>query len=177
MVRILSDFFLRYKLNKKLKSLTSVSKKDLNTFKTMAVLIPQAYEIDEQLFLSLSKAFKISNQNITIVVFSQRKIEEQSGKIQRRINCSDDAVGFWGNIDEEIALLFQQEFDLLINYFDKKTLLPSFVSAHCQAKVRLGFSNSNHALNDLMFAIDPKETKLFLSESTRYLKTILKKVK
>jgi hypothetical protein len=177
MVRILSDFVLQFKLNRKLKSLTSISKKHLIQFKTVVVLIPESYEIDEQLFLSLSKAFKISNQNITIVVFSQRKIEEQKVKIKNRINCSRDAIGFWGNINGELSLLFQQEFDLLINYFDDKPLLPSFISAHCQAKVRLGFSKSNHALNDLMLAINPQETKLFLSESTRYLKTILKKVK
>ena len=108
MVRILSDFVLQFKLNRKLKSLTSISKKHLTQFKTVVVLIPESYEIDEQLFLSLSKAFKISNQNITIVVFSQRKIEEQKVKIKNRINCSRDAIGFWGNINGELSLLFQQ---------------------------------------------------------------------
>jgi len=91
------------------------------------------------------------------------------------MNFSRDDISFWGNVNQEFTSLFQQEFDLIVNYFDDKALIPSFVSAFCNAKVRLGFSNSNHALNDLMLTINPKETELFLSESTRYLKTILKK--
>ena len=67
-------------------------------------------------------------------------------------------------------------FDLLINYFDEQKLLPSYVSTFCKAKVRLGFSNANHKLNDLILAINPKETELFLSNASKYLKTILKKV-
>ena len=175
MIKFLSDFVIGYKLKKKLNSLAFVSKENLNQFKTMAVLIAQNHEIDDEIFLTLSRAFKIPYQNITIVVFSSKKKEELSTRIKNRMNFSRDDISFWGNVNQEFTSLFQQEFDLIVNYFDDKALIPSFVSAFCNAKVRLGFSNSNHALNDLMLTINPKETELFLSESTRYLKTILKK--
>jgi len=73
MVKFLSNFVIGYKLKKKLKSLAFVSKENLNQFKTMAVLIAQNHEIDDEIFLTLSRAFKIPYQNITIVVFSSKK--------------------------------------------------------------------------------------------------------
>ena len=54
MVRILSNYILRYRLEKQLNSLSSVSKKNLKQFKTMIVLLPQEYEVNEQLFLTFS---------------------------------------------------------------------------------------------------------------------------
>ena len=59
MVRILSNYILRYRLEKQLNSLSSVSKKNLKQFKTMIVLLPQEYEVNEQLFLTFSEEFKI----------------------------------------------------------------------------------------------------------------------
>lgn len=176
MVRILSNYILRYRLEKQLNSLSSVSKKNLKQFKTMIVLLPQEYEVNEQLFLTFSEEFKISIQNITLVVFSQNDSKAENMMITNRVYCSSNAVGFWGNINQDLTSLFQDEFDLLINYFDEQKLLPSYVSTFCKAKVRLGFSNANHKLNDLILAINPKETELFLSNASKYLKIILKKV-
>jgi hypothetical protein len=53
-------------------------------------------------------------------------------------------------------------------------LLPSYVSSLCKAKFRLGFSNADHTLNDLILTINPKDVDLFLSESIKYLRTIIK---
>lgn len=84
MVRILSNYILRYRLEKQLNSLSSVSKKNLKQFKTMIVLLPQEYEVNEQLFLTFSEEFKISIQNITLVVFSQNDSKAENMMITNR---------------------------------------------------------------------------------------------
>jgi len=124
MVKFLSDFVIGYKLKKKLKSLAFVSKENLNQFKTMAVLIAQNHEIDDEIFLTLSRAFKIPYQNITIVVFSSKKKEELSTRIKNRMNFSRDDISFWGNVNQEFTSLFQQEFDLILIILMTKLLFP-----------------------------------------------------
>jgi hypothetical protein len=47
------------------------------------------------------------------------------------------------------------------------------VSASFQSKLRVGFSKSNHQINDLILDIDPKQHKLFLKETKVYLNALL----
>jgi hypothetical protein len=174
MFRFLSDFVLRYRLNKNLKQLAGVSKERFTHFKNIIILIPQEYEIEDQLFLKLSKELKVHKQDISIVQFGKNDVSEVSGKMIYKMNFSKKAISFWGVLNDDHVLFFDKKFDLLINYFDDKTLLPSYVSSLCKAKFRLGFSNADHTLNDLILTINPKDVDLFLSESIKYLRTIIK---
>jgi hypothetical protein len=69
---------------------------------------------------------------------------------------------------------FNTKFDLLINYFSIKAVFPELISLNCSASLRLGFSQANHEINDVILDIDPSETNLFLNESTNYLNAFLK---
>ncbi|MFQ3341214.1 MAG: hypothetical protein ACI9TK_000873 [Flavobacteriaceae bacterium] len=174
MVRIVSDFVLKSRLKKKLKFLTSFSKTKNKKIKSIVVLLSENHKVEEQLFLDFAKDFKVPTANITLVVFSEKKIAAQSTILGQRIECSRDMVNFWGDFPQDFNVFFEKEVDLLINFFDNNSLLPSYISAFCKAKLRLGFSTTNHALNDLILTVNPIETDLFISESTRYLKSILK---
>ena len=69
---------------------------------------------------------------------------------------------------------FNTKFDLVVNYFSVKAIFPELISMNCSASLRLGFSQANHQINDVILDIDPLETDLFLSESTNYLNAFLK---
>ena len=174
MVRIVSDFVLKRRFKKKLKLLTSVSKSNRKKLKSIVILVSGNYEVKENLFIDFAKAFKVPTQNITIVVFNKNKIPLKDTSLGQRIECSKEMIDFWGNFPQKFNDFFNKEVDLLINYFDDNSLLPSYVSVFCEAKLRLGFSSTQHALNDLILNVNPLDTDLFLSESTKYLKSILK---
>jgi len=174
MVRIISDFVLKSRLKKKLKLLASVSKSNRKQIKSIAILVSGNYEVKEHMFIDFAKAFKVPTQNITIVVFNKNKIPLQNTKLGQRIECSKEMIDFWGNFPKKFNIFFKKEVDLLINYFDDNSLLPSYVSVFCKAKLRVGFSSTQYAMNDLILNVNPLETDLFLSEATKYLKSILK---
>jgi hypothetical protein len=174
MVRIVSDFVLKTRFKKKLKLLASVSKSNIKQLKSIVILVSGNYEVQEYLFIDFAEAFKVPTQNITIVVFNKNKIPLQNIKLGQRIECSKEMIDFWGNFPQKFNNFFKKEVDLLINYFDDNSLLPSYVSVFCKAKLRVGFSSTQYAMNDLILNINPIDTDLFLSESTKYLKSILK---
>ena len=174
MVRIVSDFVMKSRFKKKIKLLASVSKSSKKRLKSIVILISENYEVKEQLYIDFAKSFKIPAQNITIVVFNKNKIPLQNTILGQRIECSKEMIDFWGNFPQNFNDFFKKEVDLLINYFDDNSLLPSYVSLFCDAKLRVGFSSTQYALNDLILNVNPLETDLFLSESTKYLKSILK---
>lgn len=174
MVRILSDFVLKSRFKKKLKSLTSVPKLNSKEIKSIVILVSGNYEAKEHLFIDFAKAFKVPTRNITIVVFNKNKIPLKDNSLVHRIDCSKEMIDFWGNFPKKFNAFFKKEVDLLINYFDDNSILPSYVSVFCKAKLRVGFSSTQFALNDLIINVNPLDTDLFLSESSKYLKSILK---
>ena len=83
------------------------------------------------------------------------------------------SIGFFGKMPDFMSELFQMDFDLQVNYFNERSVFNELVSASCQSKLRVGFSKSNHQINDLILDIDPKQHKLFLKETKVYLNALL----
>jgi hypothetical protein len=73
-----------------------------------------------------------------------------------------------------MQLFFNTRIDILINYFSVRETFPELISMNCNAALRLGFSQANFKINDVILDMDPLETNLFLVESTNYLKSFLK---
>jgi len=72
-------------------------------------------------------------------------------------------------------IFFQKKNDLLVNYFSQKDPFPELISINCKSKLRIGFSNANLRINDIILKISPVKTDLFLSESKNYINAFLKK--
>jgi hypothetical protein len=83
-------------------------------------------------------------------------------------------MGFWGKLPKTLHSFLDQEFDLLVNYFENDSLLACWISTQCKARFRLGFSSVDKQFNDLILDIKHTETELFLSQSATYLKALLK---
>ncbi|MEO2100196.1 MAG: hypothetical protein ABGW63_05275 [Flavobacteriaceae bacterium] len=174
MVKILTDALLRYRLKKKFKKAISQPKERIKSFKTMAVLISESSNLDEKMFQALAEQLKISAQKITFVIFSKKEIVDQTQGFGNRIFCSRNKLTLSGEFPEVMNDFFKLDFDLLINYFSDKSVFPELLSMNCSSKLRIGFSAANHKINDIILDIDPKQTDLFLAESTNYLNAFLK---
>jgi len=174
MVEFLSDVVLGYQLRKKLKSFDLQPKKCVRQFKTMAVILPEDLEVDRAVFEALADSLTISTSKITFVEFSKKKLEARATEERNHIFCSRKDIGFSGTFKSDMQTFFNTKFDLLINYFSVKAIFPELISINCSASLRLGFSQANHKINDVILDIDPSDTDLFLSESTNYLNAFLK---
>ena len=174
MVKFISDVVLGYQLNKRLKSFDSQSKKTIHSFKTMAVLFPEELELDRTVFKALAVSINSSTRKITFVEFGKKKLEERPTNSKNHIFCSRKDVGLTGKFSNDMQDFFNTKFDLLINYFSIKAVFPELISMNCSASLRLGFSQANHEINDVILDIDPSETNLFLNESINYLNAFLK---
>ena len=107
-------------IKKKLKLLTSVSKSNRKELKSIAILISGNHEVKEDLFMDFAKEFKVSTQNITIVVFNKNKIPLQDTLLGQRIECSKEMIDFWGNFPQKINDFFREtQFCFIKCFFSK----------------------------------------------------------
>ena len=173
MIRFFKDAVLRFRLKNRLRILDNQPKMKISSFRSMAIILSED-DLDETFFSTLAKSLKISPKRITIVVFSSKKIENKKTGFGKRINFSKEEIGFSGGFNQEMLTFFEQKFDLLVNFFYKKSVLPELISANCSSKLRMGFSKANQNINDIVFEIKPEEKELFLSESTNYLNAFIK---
>lgn len=89
---------------------------------------------------------------------------------------SDKDLGWKGAIENSYALEFlNREYDVLVNYFDEENLLLSLMSIQTKARIKVGFSQTGKAFNDLMINAPLTDFKLFKSELKKYL-AVLKEI-
>ena len=175
MIDFFYDAMLRYRLKKRFKILNSQTKEPIKSFKSLVVILPYERGNDYDFCNALAKEFKISIHKITLVVFSKKEIEATTQNSENRIFCSRKDLSFSGSFSDELESLFSHKVDLVINYFTVKSVFLDFLSTSFDTKLRVGFSRANPKLNDVIFNFSPENKKLFLTESSNYLKAFLKK--
>lgn len=175
MLNFFSDVILHYRFKKKNKALGNQSKNTIKAIRSMVVILPQDYSIDEKVFIELSKELNISIKRITIIVFGKGEILKVNFNLIKTIFCSREQLSLLGNFTNDMNIFFQKKSDLLVNYFAQKDPFAELISINCKSKLRIGFSNANIRINDIILKISPEKTDLFLSESKNYINAFLKK--
>ena len=174
MFKLFTDVILHLRLKKKLKSLNSKPKRPVKAFKTMAIIIPQECKIDEKVFVALSKNLNISFNRVTILVFSNKNKLKNKSTFKNRIHCTRKQLSFTGDFPTEIKTVFKKKFDLLVNYFSEQSVFPELISLNFNSNLRIGFSEANNKINDIVLDLKLDQTDLFIDESKKYLNSILK---
>jgi len=170
---MLSSFAMQLRLKEQLKRISTQPKGYQNIFQSLLIICTEKHLNNEELFLKFAEQFGISPVRITVIVLSNKEILETiETSIQTHI-FSKKSVGFFGKLPDSLRQLFEEKFDLQINFFNSSTVFTDLVSASFNSSLRVGFSKSNHQLNDLILDIDLNEQDLFLKETNTYLKAIL----
>ena len=173
MAAMLSSFAMQLRLKEQLKRISTQPKGYQNNFQSLLIICTEKHLNNEELFLKFAEQFGISPVRITVIVLSNKEIlETVETSIQTHI-FSKKSVGFFGKLPDSLRQLFEKKFDLQINFFNSSTVFTDLVSASFNSSLRVGFSKSNHQLNDLILDIDLNEQDLFLEETNTYLKAIL----
>ncbi|MCB0446493.1 MAG: hypothetical protein KDD03_03105 [Gelidibacter sp.] len=75
----------------------------------------------------------------------------------------------------ELQSFIDKNFDALICFYKQNTLELDLVTALSKANFKIGLSNKDHRLFDLILDIEPRQFELFKTELKKYL-TVLNKI-
>lgn len=81
--------------------------------------------------------------------------------------------GWKGNIvNTELDTFINQPFDLLISYYKKPELELNMITAKSRANFKVGLSNEDPRLFDLIIDVETTEFELFTKELLKYLRVL-----
>jgi hypothetical protein len=155
------------------KQLNNVKDESLNCPVTRVGLI-----VDESHFLE-TNALKqeiisngISGNNIKIIVYCDN-VKDKELYSEPTFGLKD--LNLKGEFTQQaINDFISEEFDLLINYYDKEKPFLLLLTHNSKAKFKIGFSVVDKRLNHLLINVALEDYKSFAHESFRYLKILNK---
>ena len=116
---------------------------------------------------------KLNPNKIKIVGFTDDpKLTESSIELL----YSDKQIGWRGRIkNNELQSFLNTPFDALISYYRNDNLELNLITALSKANFKVGLSNKDERLHDLILDVETKDFDVFKQEFIKYL-TILKKL-
>ena len=128
---------------------------------------------DFELFRDFFQELKLNPNKIKIIAFV-----EDHNLIESSIELlfSEKQIGWQGKIkDNSLQAFLNTNFDMLISYYKNDNLELNLVSALSKANFKVGLSNQDERLYDLILDVKTTNFELFKKELIKYL-TILKRL-
>jgi hypothetical protein len=86
---------------------------------------------------------------------------------------SEKDLGWGGAVENSYALEFlSKEYDLLINYYQKDSLILKLMTVKTKARIKVGFAELDSDLNDLIIQTPMEDMHTFNSELKKYLRVM-----
>lgn len=169
--KIIKDFFLKRKINKKLTNYQLQVSSD--KIVSVGVLIDGNYFTNQEVLIAEIMKYGITKDNIEILSFVNKNKKTLLEKFDYFFRKDISFGGLFKS--ERVTNFTDQYFDLLISYYDvqKPTLL--LVSRSSKAKFKVGFQTIDKRVNHLSINTVAENYTEFISELFKYLK-ILKKI-
>ncbi len=145
-------------------------KKILNKTPVIAVIIDSRLNMEMNDFNFLADIFSISKEDIKFLWYKSTFFHNYSNHM--RIDIDD--ISLTGKINEKFNLFFDQQYDILINVYQKSTIIMKTLSLKIKHHFAIGFTPVDLQLNDIVFDFNPQNIDIFYSELSKYLKIIYK---
>ncbi|WP_431245016.1 DUF6913 domain-containing protein [Flavobacterium sp. P21] len=141
-----------------------------SNIQTIGLLIDESeFSKSEELINELIK-HEIASKNIKVVIYKD-KFEKK--KAYSRPTFGKTHINWRGEFSESFLNEFlEQEFDLLISYYEIEKTILMLMTNRSKAKFKIGFSSVDQRLNRWMINTEIEKYKVFVSELFRYLKSI-----
>ncbi len=138
-----------------------------NLIKSILFLSDESYNKDLEPVLKDEFSVNIIDKNIYVNKLNKNDVDENK--------FSKKNISIFGKFKtERLKQLVDFEYDLLINY-SVDNLYLKYLTANSNSKFKVGFSDCDERLYDLMIQVNKEEDEVFISELKKYLK-ILKKI-
>lgn len=131
-------------------------------------------EFDEfEAFREFFGELKLNPNKVKIAAFTE---DHKMVELSKELLFSTKQIGWKGKIkSHELKTFINTNFDALISYYKEDNLELNLVTALSSSNFKIGISNVDERLNDLILDVKPKELSVFKKELIKYL-TILNKI-
>ncbi len=129
-------------------------------------IIDTNLDVDYFQILELMEKIGLKQKDVKIISYSDTAFNDPFSKMR----ISKDSINFYGKIVSADANEFiSYDYDLLINYFGDNEIL-TLISSKTNSNFRVGYSESNKNINDIMFSNFFNNFEKFSNELIKYLK-------
>lgn len=129
-------------------------------------IIDTNLDVDYFQILELIEKIGLKQKDVKIISYSDTAFNDPFSKMR----ISKDSINFYGKIVSADANEFiSYDYDLLINYFGDNEIL-TLISSKTNSNFRVGYSESNKNINDIMFSNFFNNFEKFSNELIKYLK-------
>ena len=144
-----------------------------NKIESVGIIVNLSEFDDFEIFRIFFEELNLNPNKIKIAGFTDDpKLVEFSNELL----YSEKQIGWRGKVkNNELQTFLNTPFDVLISYYKNDNLELNLISALSKANFKVGISNNDERLHDLILEVDTKEIDIFKQEFIKYL-TILKKL-
>ncbi|MAV13955.1 MAG: hypothetical protein CMC28_03335 [Flavobacteriaceae bacterium] len=129
-------------------------------------IIDTSLDVDYFQILELMEKIGLKQKDVKIISYSDTAFNDPFSKMR----ISKDSINFYGKIVSADANEFiSYDYDLLINYFGDNEIL-TLISSKVNSNFRVGYSESNNNINDIIFSNFFNNFEKFSNELIKYLK-------
>lgn len=129
-------------------------------------IIDTNLDVDYFQILELMEKIGLKQKDVKIISYSDTAFNDPFSKMR----ISKDSINFYGKIVSADANEFiSYDYDMLINYFGDNEIL-TLISSKTNSNFRVGYSESNKNINDIMFSNFFNNFEKFSNELIKYLK-------
>ena len=146
---------------------------DARKIKSVGVILNFNEFIDFEAFRIYLKTLGIKTNKVKIIAFIE---DEKDINFHWETYFSPKDFGWNGKINKiEIQTFIETEFDALISFYKQNVMELDLITAQSNANFKIGLSNNDQRLYDLIIDVNPDNFTLFKSELKKYL-TVLNKL-
>ncbi len=165
MINKVQSYFIRKRLNT-----AGGEKMDIAWSDSIGVLYNEDKSDREELKQLIKTHFEANQTKVYLLGFTRHKFDD-ADRTSFIVNKNDFSI--FGQPKSEVLLKFiKLEFKLLFNFFEKGDYFLEYIAKQASAKLKVGFSESNQNINDLVLGLDSNDLSLF-KESSKYIKRII----
>ncbi len=164
----LKNFVIKKIVNKSLSA--DIVQTDVHKIKSVGIVVDQAFLVHIAKLTRSLLAYGVMEKKIQIIVrASQMKVENADSYTMFNASAITWAGTF---VNPEVQKFVEQEFDLLINYYDQEKPVLMMASSLSRANFKVGFSAIDKRVNNLMIDCTAVEYEVFEKELFKYLKIL-----
>jgi carboxypeptidase C (cathepsin A) len=166
LLKNISNGYLNRNIKRSISNLNDNRKEFKLPILKVGCIIDTNLDIDYFQILELMEKIGLKQKDVKIISYSDTAFNDPFSKMR----ISKDSINFYGKIVSADANEFiSYDYDLLINYFGDNEIL-TLISSKTNSNFRVGYSESNKNINDIMFSNFFNNFEKFSNELIKYLK-------
>ncbi|MFD2561772.1 DUF6913 domain-containing protein [Aquimarina rubra] len=145
--------------------------KEVSGINSLAVLIDASQSVNVLSVLKLANELGVKSDRLKVMGYKEDQKEISDDKDAAYYN--DKSFGVNGSVkSNSLNDFIKKEYDVLINFYPESKLELDYVAAASKAKFKVGFSEIDNRINDLVIGVTNQDHNLFISELKKYLKIL-----